>query len=740
MWSFKNNVFKEWKNKQVIDLIKLLSHEKATVRETSIKTIMQIGTRAVEPLCTALTDKRYAVRQSAAEMLAKIGDDNAVEPLCTALKDNEFLVRLAAVKALEQIGDNRAVEALCNALTDKEYLVRKNAVSVLEQFADKCAVESLCIAIGDEFSDIRKSAIRTLEQIGDTRAVEPLCIALNDKDLGVRKAAAEALEKIGIPEDPSVQVLSALLINNFVRVISLGSAAVEPLCRALKKEDRIVRRAAAEALGKIGIPEDPSVQAMYALIIDDQDRLVLLGTAVVEPLCKALEDVWAWIHAPAAKALGQIGDTRAVEPLCIALKSMYFNVREAAAEALGKLGDTRAVKPLCNVLKGRGGDVQRSSDGSEDARIAAARALEKIGLPEDPSVQVFFALITNNLDRLVSLGSEAVEPLCKGVGDAAIRVRQTAVKALVQIGDTRAVEPLCNALKDPFLNIAEVSATALGRIGDARSVEPLCNVFKVKDWKLRKAAAGALGQIGDTRAVGPLCNAIKHTTISVRMGENVDVAWEFKKIEGDQLAARKAAAKALGQIGDDRAVKPLNIELKEGKKLCEDNYSYKIEAMSIAAIEALEQIGGILSVEPLCDALKYKNSDIQQAAARVLGKIGDVRAVEPLCNVLKDGKANSNSIAAIEALGKIGDTRAVEPLCTAIKYTTVGPICYTEKCLADLTFAIAKALGQINDNRALGFLRKALKNPDMSVRKVAAEALKNMGYSSEEKEGANRYS
>ena len=49
------------------------------------------------------------------------------------------------------------------------------------------------------------------------------------------------------------------------------------------------------------------------------------------------------VRAHAAKALDQIGDTRAVELLIAALGDEDYLVRQYAAQALGEIGGTRAV-------------------------------------------------------------------------------------------------------------------------------------------------------------------------------------------------------------------------------------------------------------------------------------------------------------------------------------------------------------------------------------------------------------
>ena len=139
----------------------------------------------------------------------------------------------------------------------------------------------------------------------------------------------------------------------------------------------------------------------------------------------------------------------------------------------------------------------------------------------------------------------------------------------------------------------------------AKDVEALINTLRYKkDPPAQGAAARALGQIGDPRAVDPLIEALENEYIAVRLG----------------------AAQALGEIGDARAVDPL-----------------------IQALEVEDEYCGV-----------------QYEAAQALGKIGDARAIKPLIRALKDDDEIFRSWAA-EALGEIGDARAVEPLTEALE-------------------------------------------------------------------------
>jgi HEAT repeat protein len=121
-----------------------------------------------------------------------------------------------------------------------------------------------------------------------------------------------------------------------------------------------------------------------------------------------------------------------------------------------------------------------------------------------------------------------------------------------------------------------------------------------KTWQERRAAAYALGEIKDPRAVEPLIQALGDPS-----------GWVCE-----------AAAYALGEIKDPRAVEPLIAALKDW-----DYYVPK------AAREALVKIGKP-AVEPLIMALKDEDEDVRYAAAYALGEIKDPRAVEPLIKAL----------------------------------------------------------------------------------------------------------
>jgi hypothetical protein len=166
-------------------------------------------------------------------------------------------------------------------------------------------------------------------------------------------------------------------------------------------------------------------------------------------------------------------------------------------------------------------------------------------------------------DWLLEIGeeNEAFDAYHRAITADDLAVRQAAVSALGQIGDTRAVEPLLARLEDQESGVRQAAASALGQIGDTRAVEPWRARLEDQESGVRQAAASALGQIGDTRAVEPL----------------------LARLEDQDSWARQAAASALGQIGDTRARGALI------GRLSADNPNTRAEALEALSLTCKDQ-------------------------------------------------------------------------------------------------------------------------------------------------------
>ena len=535
-----------------------------------------------------------------------------------------------------------------------------------------------------------------------------------EKAAAVRCGAAQALGGVGDPG--AVGALAAALHDGDATVRTavatalgrIGAAgAAAPLAASLLDPDRATRKAAAEALDAVAWrPDRDAVGATYWAARQAWDECAEIGAPAVGALCDALADEDGGDRAAAARALGTIGERAAAEPLAAALEDKNPAVRLAAAQALGAIGDARAVEPLILAH----GDTDRA------VRRAAAAALAQIGpAAVDPLAAALKGLRMpdRRADAARALGAigdvrVAVETLTAALRDGAANVRQAAAEALGAIGDACAVEPLVAvfATYGDQPNVCGAAAEALGEIGPP-AVDALIALVEDREAKGRRFAARALGTIGDVRAVEILVVALRDEDQGVRvdaaialgrMGDARAVEPLIAALEDEASIVRLEATLALGTIGDARAVGPLATALgKEGAS-----------ANSIG--DALAAMGAP-AVESLIAALRDERHDRRAASASALGKIGDPRAVEPLIDALEDG-ADDVSIAAAGALGEIGDARAVEPLVAG---------CAAHEAVRRRAAALAAA--RLGDDRAAAALLEALDHASWYVRKTAAEAL-----------------
>ncbi|MCA9915198.1 MAG: HEAT repeat domain-containing protein, partial [Anaerolineae bacterium] len=202
-----------------------------------------------------------------------------IQGLIEALEAENAGIRKRAAAALRTLGATQALPALRDAYekeTDPE--AQMTLASALEALKQKTGILVAPPEVADDEPSVTKciaqlqsdnvetviQAARELGDLGDKIAVEPLVLLFNDhkQSIHVRFAVAEALLKL---ESAPIEV--ALLANlrhsdwhirrNGAAILGQLKAewAIQPLARALKDENHVVRRTARAALKHIGTPE-----------------------------------------------------------------------------------------------------------------------------------------------------------------------------------------------------------------------------------------------------------------------------------------------------------------------------------------------------------------------------------------------------------------------------------------------------------------------------------------------------
>lgn len=200
-------------------------------------------------------------RGRAAMLLGAAGSTRHTHDLITLLADRSPDVRSAAARAIGKAGDVMAVPHLLESLTAARPLPSGIVGMALLDLGTH-AIAALRTALEPGPAPARALAARLLGHHGDVPSTPALIALLDDADAAVevRRAAAEALGRIGAP-----QAGTALS-----RVTVLAP-------------DRALRRASAEALGRIGDPAGASalVAGMTAADLDVRtacaDALAAIG-------------------------------------------------------------------------------------------------------------------------------------------------------------------------------------------------------------------------------------------------------------------------------------------------------------------------------------------------------------------------------------------------------------------------------------------------------------------------------
>jgi putative membrane-bound dehydrogenase-like protein len=168
-----------------------------------------------------------------------------------------------------------------------------------------------------------------------------------------------------------------------------------------------------------------------------------------------------------------------------------------------------------------------------------------------------FAVRDKVIERLVEIGGSAVAPIKKSMlASEDQEVRTAAVFALARIKTSSALNAIHNALSDPSMTVRTAAARVLGLLKYKEAITQLANLVQNDEQlAVRRQAATALGQIGDSRAVDALLLAaevisdrfVEHAIIYALM-ELEDSSALIEALKHSSTSVRKVAVIALDQM------------------------------------------------------------------------------------------------------------------------------------------------------------------------------------------------
>jgi HEAT repeat protein len=240
------------------------------------------------------------------------------------------------------------VTRAASELTARGAARRGRAAVLLGNAASVEHTAALVDLLDDRAAEVRNAAARALGKNGDVAAVGPLLAAVTARQALPPGVAGMALLDLGVAALPSLraaldagfpvaQTLAAELLGLH------GDPVAAPTLIALvgdDSRDANARRAAAQALGRIGSP-----------LATDALAAALLAPGPVALQCAA------------AEALGRIGDATDLRALTTGLRSARMvDVRGACADALALVGEQGHRQLVAHVLlPGSTGDAARSA-------------------------------------------------------------------------------------------------------------------------------------------------------------------------------------------------------------------------------------------------------------------------------------------------------------------------------------------------------------------------------------------
>lgn len=513
-----------------------------------------------------------------------------------------------------------------------------------------------------------------IAKLKSRRDVKALLAALKYREApSIRRAAALALAEISLhltedkleqlisplmsaldDPDPSVLPAAALALGG------IGRPAVLPLISALRSPKDRVRDGAARALGQL------------SKRLNEPAYLRL----PVEPLVGLLTDPAPQVRRSAAWALGRFAprlDSAArglpVEALIQRLKDETPEVREAAVVALGRICDGRAIPPLIRALE----------DLSATVRKVTAEALTELGWqPTNNQENALLSIAIQDWNRASQADLSDILPLQRALQDPQPAMREAAVVALGQTGNTTAVNPLIVALEDSHPNVRRAAALALEQIARApNTAQAFITALRGTARDTRRTLLQAISLMSDPTAIPPLVSALS-------------------SVENDLAGV---ASKILVTFGGPAvsAILPL--------------LNHPEQSVRNRAADVLVKIGNP-AVPLILELLRNSPRHVCELAVNILGKIRDPRAVAPLINLLNNPLLASS---AAHSLGQIGDLRALQPL---------GALLESDN--AAIRQAATLALGNLGDPRVIDHMIGMLHAEDRVTRQNAAQVLIQM--------------
>lgn len=473
--------------------------------------------------------------------LQDMGHDEAVPALAPLLADEKL--GLFASAALERIGSPAAIEALVKAIPAAAGKLRVGYIKALGAMGAKAAAGEIRKSASDRDKDIRMAALWALADLGDESANDSLMKDIKESKSAYDQARlyswailnAKRQSEAGAKQPASaictglLNALPAESTPTNIRIAAArllveiqGEGALATVLPLAESGARAFRASALDAIAKA--PGDQITTALVGRLksagnadvkVEYLHALAKRNDAAARPaVIEATKDADAEVRGAAIGTLVALGRDEAVAPLVEMVVASGTDAK-AAAEVLGRMPGEKALAAaagaldaanakgktaLLELLAARGATGQKeavlkqTADGDDSVRLAAFKAMEKIGGEADAAKLIELAAAAkSDADAAAALKAAAAcagrgadadhrsDPFVAALGNVKGARRTAIEKAVAKVGGAKALVIVVEDLKSDDKATREGALDALADWQGAEAVAPLLSVAKTGD-------------------------------------------------------------------------------------------------------------------------------------------------------------------------------------------------------------------------------------------------------------------
>lgn len=233
---------------------------------------------------------------------------------------------------------------------------------------------------------------------------------------------------------------------------------------------------------------------------------------------------------------------------------------------------------------------------------------------------------------LRSIGPKAVPALVTALKNEDEKVRLPAIQAIVELRHPAKLEVWLEAVKDSNPYVQIYAARELGKSKTPAANDALCKVLQVEDMEVRIEVVKALGQIGDEKAIGPLMDVLDgqvnmklESAVGTALGTFGEPAVKvlLEKIDSFDENRRRMIGLAIREL-DALETRPLLLE-------CLKSEHWQVRG---AAIGALARLKTPESLRIVTDAIEDPQWSVRSGAVNLLGKLADDKSAGAIRAIL----------------------------------------------------------------------------------------------------------